>query len=121
MKIKFAAIALIALAFSNTIFAAGEHGVEMALLNDNPNPAVNDRKHYRAYEEGPAPLAISFMTQFYDVPAEAVSVKVIERKGLSATVEAKAAGHTCTMGMVPAPSGVVAKHGWLSSSMKCDS
>lgn len=173
MKIKFAAIALLALAFSNTVFAAGEYGVEMALLNDNPNPAAGDRlafqetgreqcrfygivkspkeavinrktcpdglttsitmivplekgpasesglKHYRAYEQGPAPLAVSFMTQFYDVPAEAVEVQVIEQSQFEAKVATKAAGHICMFTAAKLPEGSYAKHGWAASGMNC--
>nr|CAC79194.1 hypothetical protein 9.5 kDa [uncultured bacterium] len=69
-----------------------------------------------AEEQGPAPLAASFMSQFYDVPADAVTVTVIEQTRFDAKVRAEAAGHVCTFdaGQLPA-----AKYGWAVASMKC--
>lgn len=172
MKNKVALIALLACAFMQSAFAA-EYGVEMALLNDNPTPAIGDRlafqevgnqqcryygivksaevavinrktcpdgltttismivpldkvkasesglKRYKAYEQGPAPLAVSFMTQFYDVPAEAVEVKIIEQSPLEAKVATKAAGHICMFEAAKLPEGSYALHGWAASSMNC--
>lgn len=173
MKSKFAAIALLALAFTNNVFAAGEYGVEMALLNGTPNPATGDplafqetggqqcqffgivkspavglisrkvcpdglttsitmivplekgpvsasgQKLYKAFEQGPAPLAVSFMAQFYDVPADAVEVKVVQQSQFEATVAAKAAGHTCMFSASKLPENYDSKHGWAASSMSC--
>jgi hypothetical protein len=174
MKIKIAAIALLALAFSSTTFAAGGgNGIDMALLNDNPNPGVGDRlalqpqnssqcwyhaivktptvavidreicpdgqrtkvtmivpldevktsesgqKWYRAYEEGPKPLAVSFMSQFYDVAPQSVDVAIIEQTEFTAKLAAKAAGHICTFDAAKLPEDSYRKHGWAASSMNC--
>lgn len=173
MKIKIAAIVMLAFAFTNAAFAAGEYGIDMALLNDNPNPGVGDRlafqsktpkqcryygivktpsvavinreicpdgvttemtmivplnevtpsesglKWYRAYEQGPKPLAVSFMTQFYDVPAESVDVAIIEQTEFTAKLATKAAGHICTFDASKLPEGSYGKHGWAASSMNC--
>lgn len=173
MKIKIAAIVLLALAFTNAAFAAGENVIDMALLNDNPNPGVGDRlafqtkshqqckyygivktpavavinreicpdgvttqmamivpldevttsetgtKWYKAYEQGPKPLAVSFMTQFYDVPAESVDVAIIEQSEFKAKLATKAAGHICTFDAEKLPEGSYRKHGWAASSMNC--
>lgn len=174
MNIKIAAIALLAFAFSSTTFAAGGgYGIDMALLNDNPNPGVDDRlalqpqtgtqcrymaivktptvavinrevcpdgqrtkmtmivpldevktsesgqKWYRAYEEGPKPLAVSFMTQFYDVAPESVDVAIIEQTASTAKLAAKAAGHICMLDAAKLPEDSYRKHGWAASSMNC--
>ncbi|MBD8483918.1 hypothetical protein [Pseudomonas coleopterorum] len=173
MKIKFAAFALMTYFFSGA--ATAQAGIDMVLLNDNPNPAVDDRlafqvktgqqcryygivktptlavinrykcheefgnttpitmlvplnevttsesgaKWYKAYEQGPKPLAISFMTQFYNVPAEAVKVEVRNLTDLDATVEAEAAGHFCEFEAAKLPEGSAAKYGWAAASMRC--
>lgn len=175
MKIKLAALALMAFFFTGTAFANA--GIDMVLLNDNPNPAEDDRlvfqvktgqqcryygivktptlavinrykcldesgntdvtpitmlvplnevttsesgaKWYKAYEQGPKPLAISFMTQFYNVPAEAVKVEVRNLTDLDATVEAEAAGHFCEFEAAKLPEGSAAKYGWAAASMRC--
>lgn len=70
-------------------------------------------------EQGPEPLAVSFMTQFYDVPAEAVKVTVRDRTAFDATVEAEAAGHFCEFAAAKLPEGSTAKYGWAAASMRC--
>lgn len=173
MKIKIAAIVLLAFAFSNAAFAAGDAGIDMALLTDNPPPGVGDsvtfqakapkqcryygivktlavavinreicpdglttkmtmivpldevktsesgQKWYRAYEEGPKPLAVSFMTQFYDVAPESVDVAIIEQTASTAKLAAKAAGHICMLDAAKLPEDSYRKHGWAASSMNC--
>ncbi|EAQ2882479.1 hypothetical protein EGE62_22835 [Salmonella enterica] len=74
---------------------------------------------FAAEQQGPEPLAISFMTQFYDVPAEAVKVKVMPRGKFEALVEAEAAGHFCEFEAVQLPKGTSAKYGWAAASMRC--
>lgn len=72
-------------------------------------------------ETGPEALAASFMTQFYDVPVEQVTVTISNRTERSATALASVPdGHACAMDMALAPDGVNAQFGWLVSSMKCD-
>lgn len=72
-----------------------------------------------AAEQGPEPLAVSFMTQFYDVEADAVKVKVTPHGKFEALVEAEAAGHFCEFEAVQLPAGTSAKHGWAAASMRC--
>lgn len=76
-------------------------------------------KFYRVIEQGPAPLAVSFMTQFYDVPAEAVTVTVTDQTKNDAKVEAKAAGHVCEFDAARLPEGSSTAHGWAAASMRC--
>ena len=70
--------------------------------------------------EGPEPLAISFMTQFYSVPADAVKVTVIEQARFEAKVKAEASGHVCTFDAVKMPAEAKAQYGWAASGMQCD-
>jgi len=70
-------------------------------------------------EQGPAPLAISFMTQFYDVPAEAVTVTITEQSRFAAKVKAEVDGHVCTFDAVKISDNPNAKHGWGAGSMEC--
>lgn len=70
-----------------------------------------------ATETGPEQLAVSFMTQFYDVKPEAVQVTVIEQQRLSARVKTEAKGHVCIFDTQPLPT---AQYGWAASSMNCD-
>lgn len=72
-----------------------------------------------AAEKGPAPLAVSFMTQFYDVPAENVKVKITPQGKFEALVEAEAAGHFCEFDAVQLPEGTSAKYGWAAASIRC--
>ena len=69
-----------------------------------------------ADENGPAQLAVSFMTQFYDVSADSVQVTVIKKTRLSATVKAEAKEHVCIFDAQPLPT---AQYGWAASSMNC--
>ncbi|QGG78926.1 hypothetical protein [Pseudomonas syringae] len=69
-----------------------------------------------ATEKGPEQLAVSFMTQFYDVKAEVVQVTVIEQTRLSSKVKAEAKGHVCIFDAQPLPT---AQYGWAASSMNC--
>lgn len=71
--------------------------------------------------EGPEPLAISFMTQFYSVPADAVKVTVIEQARFEAKVKAEASGHVCTFDAVKLPDDSKAQYGWAASTMQCKS
>lgn len=73
-----------------------------------------------APSESPEPLAISFMTQFYNVPAEAVKVTIIEQKRFEVTVKAEASGHICTFDAMKVPAESKAQYGWAASSMQCD-
>lgn len=72
-----------------------------------------------AAEQGPGPLAVSFMTQFYEVPDEAVKVKITPQGKFEALVEAEAAGHFCEFEAVQLPEGTSAKYGWAAASMRC--
>ena len=79
-------------------------------------PIVDNQKRYAAYENGPIPLAVTFMTQFYDVPSTSVKVEIFKQTSTGATVKAQADGHVCTFDAVPLPTG---KLGWAASSMEC--
>lgn len=73
--------------------------------------------------QGPEPLAVSMMQQFYAEAGEQppnVSVLVMEKGGLTAKIRADADnGHTCVMEMSKAPEGVKTPHGWLVGSIQC--
>ncbi|WP_137887443.1 hypothetical protein [Pseudomonas sp. 2FE] len=69
----------------------------------------------------PEALAANFMVQFYDVPADSVSVTLTEQTARQAKAKAEVAGgHVCIMEMALAPEGVHAPFGWLVGSMQCD-
>lgn len=71
-------------------------------------------------ESGPSALAAHFMKQFYDAPANTVSVSLSNYTAQGVTaVAATADGHTCTMDMAPAPASANAPYGWLVGSMQC--
>lgn len=74
---------------------------------------------YRLIEQGPGPLAVSFMTQFYQVPAEAVTVTVSNQTKFDAKVEASAAGHVCEFDAARLPEGTSTAHGWAAATMRC--
>ncbi|MBJ2215847.1 hypothetical protein JFT64_27830 [Pseudomonas carnis] len=73
--------------------------------------------------QGPEPLAVSMMQQFYAEagrPTPVVSVAVMERGVHTAKLRAKTDnGHTCVMDMSEAPEGVKTAHGWMVGSFKC--
>lgn len=67
-------------------------------------------------EKGPDKLAVSFITQFYEVAADTVQVTVIKQTRLSAKVKAEAKGHVCIFDAQPLST---AQYGWAASSMNC--
>jgi hypothetical protein len=73
--------------------------------------------------QGPEPLAVSMMQQFYaeaSKPTPDVSIVVMEKGVHTAKIRAETAnGHTCVMEMSEAPEGVKTAHGWLVGSLKC--
>lgn len=69
--------------------------------------------------QGPGPLLVSFMTQFYDVQASEVEVTIIEQTATAAKVLAWVGSHQCVMEAVPA-SVPGAIFGWSSGSMSCE-
>jgi hypothetical protein len=72
-------------------------------------------------ESGPNPLAKHFMSEFYGVEPDDVTVFVMaDGDETPRTVMARAGEHACRMQMAPAPAGVSASFGWLVSSMQCD-
>ncbi|MDH4602435.1 hypothetical protein [Pseudomonas syringae] len=72
-----------------------------------------------ALEQGPGPLLVNFMTQFYDVQASEVEVTIIEQTATAAKVLAWVGSHQCVMEAVPATTPQ-AKYGWSSGSMSCE-
>lgn len=80
-------------------------------------PIAEGQKRFLAYQDGPVPLAIIFMTQFYEVPVTAVQVEVVKQNPAAATVRAVARGHACTFDAAPLTSG---KARWGASSMQCE-
>lgn len=67
---------------------------------------------------GPEAVATNLMAQFYEVQPEVVQIQVRDRTAQGATATAPG-GHSCTFGMVPAPMGSPAPHGWLIGSTEC--
>ncbi|KPY55709.1 hypothetical protein [Pseudomonas amygdali] len=80
--------------------------------------AANGWEPFMAYEHGPVPLAVTFMTQFYDVPSKSVKVEIIKQTSIGATVKAEAEGHVCTFDAAPLPTST-SKVGWAVSSTSC--
>ncbi len=70
---------------------------------------------------GPEAVAISLMSQFYEVKPDAVAVKVHNETSASANVTATApGGHSCVFSMVPAPPGAPAPNGWMVGATVCE-
>lgn len=83
--------------------------------------ALNANAASEVKKPGPEAVAINLMAQFYDVQPEAVQIEVRDRTAQAATVIATApGGHSCKFGMVPAPTGSPAPHGWLIGSTECE-
>jgi len=70
---------------------------------------------------GPEAVAISLMSQFYEVKPDSVAVKVHHETSASANVTATApGGHSCVFSMVPAPPGAPAPNGWMVGATVCE-
>lgn len=70
---------------------------------------------------GPEAVAISLMSQFYEVKPDSVAVKVHNETSTSANVTATApGGHSCVFSMVPAPPGAPAPNGWMVGATVCE-
>lgn len=67
-------------------------------------------------ETGPSPLAVSFMTQFYEVAPRDVKTSESRGQGSDMIVKAEADGHVCTFTAAPLPN---AKYGWALASLNC--
>jgi hypothetical protein len=69
---------------------------------------------------GPEAVAISLMSQFYEVRPDAVAVTVHHETSMSANVTATApGGHSCVFSMIPAPPGAPAPNGWVVGATVC--
>lgn len=90
--------------------------VSMLVQLDKPTVSASGSPRFKAYEQGPAPVAVSFMTQFYGVPADAVQVTIIEQTQFDAKVKAEATGHVCVFDAGQLPSS---QYGWAVASMNC--
>ncbi|MDU8540424.1 hypothetical protein [Pseudomonas syringae] len=70
---------------------------------------------------GPEAVAISLMSQFYEVKPDTIKVTVHHETSVSANLTATApGGHSCVFSMVPAPPGAPAPNGWMVGSTVCN-
>lgn len=69
---------------------------------------------------GPEAVAISLMSQFYEVKPDTIKVTVHHETSASANVTATApGGHSCVFSMIPAPPGAPAPNGWVVGATVC--
>lgn len=75
----------------------------------------------QADQPGPEAVAISLMSQFYEVTPDAIGVTVHHETATSANITATApGGHSCVFSVVPAPPGAPAPNGWMVGSTVCN-